>query len=104
MEVMSSSSDKTVRIRINTAEQQRPVVFNYRQLYKRELKKTEDLPKDFVPPAALDAAGGGDFYEELLKKAEKYAMVDDNDDEEDEEENTTVNFIIINFFSCQLIL
>lgn len=92
MEVVDNNKEeKTLRIRINTTEKPRPVVFNYRQLCKREQKKQEELPKDLLPPVPLDA-GGDDFYEELLRKAEAYAMVDNDDEEDDEEENTAVTF------------
>ncbi|KAI9486202.1 MAG: Mdm33 family-domain-containing protein [Benjaminiella poitrasii] len=76
----------TVRIHVNTLNQPRPVVFNYRQLYKRELKKLE-LPAP--PPPVLTNSTEDAFYRELLKRAEGYAMMDEeaNDDEDDEEED-----------------
>ncbi|KAI8047671.1 uncharacterized protein B0P05DRAFT_592546 [Gilbertella persicaria] len=76
---------KTVRIHINTNDQPRPVIFNYRQLYKRELKRQEsheDLPPLNTPDDL--------FYQELLKKAENYAMDEEEDDDnDDDEENAT---------------
>ncbi|KAI8359824.1 hypothetical protein BD560DRAFT_405361 [Blakeslea trispora] len=72
---------KTVRIHVNTSDQTRPVVFNYRQLYKRELKKQE--PVEELP---LVESTDDDFYKNLLKRAEKYAIDDDDNDEGSEEE------------------
>jgi cation transport regulator ChaB len=78
---------RTIRIHVNLKDQPRPVVFNYRQLYKRELKKIETHEETNVPmPSAVDSADDL-FYQELLKKAESYAMDDDDagDDGSDEE-------------------
>lgn len=86
---------KSVRIHINLKDQPRPVVFNYRQLYKRELKKIEALQDVDVPmPSAVDSADDL-FYQELLKKAESYAMDDDDaDDDGSDEEIGLVSYFI----------
>lgn len=83
----------TVRIYVDTTELTYPVIVNYRQLYKRELKKTQegDLPTVVFPkPSAINNSLETEndlFYRELLKKAEAYNVDDDdvNDDGSDEE-------------------
>lgn len=83
---------KTIRIHVNITDQPRPVVFNYRQLYKRELKKFETATEPTIEASrmemSLDSADDL-FYKELLKKAESYAMDEDDvdDDGSDEEVN-----------------
>jgi hypothetical protein len=89
---------RTIRIHVNLKDQPRPVVFNYRQLYKRELKKIETLQETDVPmPSALDSADDL-FYQELLKKAESYAMDDDDaDDDDGSDEEASLVIITLNF-------
>ncbi|KAI7897492.1 uncharacterized protein BX663DRAFT_547137 [Cokeromyces recurvatus] len=79
----------TLRIHVNTFNQPRPVVFNYRQLYKRELKKLE-TPTTIAPVTFTDSTEDA-FYKELLKRAEGYSIDDeddDNDDEDDDDDDT----------------
>lgn len=93
----------TVRIYVDTTELTYPVIVNYRQLYKRELKKTQegDLPTAVFPkPSSINSALETEndlFYRELLKKAEAYNVDDDdvNDDGSDEE-NAGVSCIYFN--------
>lgn len=89
----SQTLPPTVRIYVDTTELTYPVIVNYRQLYKRELKKTQegDLPTAVFPKSssinsALETENDL-FYRELLKKAEAYNVDDDdvNDDGSDEE-------------------
>lgn len=93
---LKQQTPKTIRIHVNITNQARPVIFNYRQLYKRELKKCETTTEP-IAPTTMEAAtidlpldSKDDlFYKELLKKAESYAMDEDDvdDDGSDEEAN-----------------
>ncbi|GAA5814010.1 hypothetical protein MFLAVUS_007500 [Mucor flavus] len=85
---------KTIRIHVNTANQPRPVIFNYRQLYKRELKKLEST-EEAVPvqaPAPMSALEALDdsFFKELLKKADSYALEGDDVDDVGSDEETSL--------------
>ncbi|KAG2201962.1 hypothetical protein INT47_000501 [Mucor saturninus] len=85
---------KTIRIHVNTNDQPRPVIFNYRQLYKQELKKTEEIPGQPTQPVqSVQPVETADdlFFKELLEKAKTYAMdEDDVDDDGSDEESATV--------------
>lgn len=89
----SQTLPPTVRIYVDTTELTYPVIVNYRQLYKRELKKTQegDVPTAVFPkPSTINNTLETEddlFYRELLKKAEAYNVDDDdvNDDGSDEE-------------------
>lgn len=90
---------KTIRIHVNTANQPRPVIFNYRQLYKRELKKLESTEESVpvqtpAPMSALEAMDDS-FFKDLLKKADSYALEgDDVDDVGSDEETSLVRLFI----------
>lgn len=93
---------KTIRIHVNTTDQPRPVIFNYRQLYKRELKKfesTQEIPSQPVPVSSVETADDL-FYKELLEKAKTYAMDEDDVDDEGSEEETT-NVIVVMKYICK---
>lgn len=95
---MKPSVPKTIRIHVNITDQPRPVVFNYRQLYKRELKKFETATEPTIeaPRMEMSLDSADDlFYKELLKKAESYAMDEDDvdDDGSDEEVNNVNEYI-----------
>ncbi|KAK4513581.1 uncharacterized protein ATC70_005585 [Mucor velutinosus] len=81
----------TIRIHVDTTELPRPVIVNYRQLYKRELKKLQDRePVKAAAPQPNSALDSADdiFYRELLKKAEAYNVDDDDvDDDGSDDEN-----------------
>lgn len=82
---------KTIRIYVNTHDQPRPVIFNYRQLYKRELKKTEEIPAQPVQPVQPIETADDLFFKELLEKSKNYAMdEDDVDDDGSDEEGANV--------------
>ncbi|KAF1801663.1 hypothetical protein V8B55DRAFT_1472916 [Mucor lusitanicus] len=88
---LPSELTPTIRIHVDTTDLPRPVIVNYRQLYKRELKKLQDREpvKAAAPPpnSALDSADDI-FYRELLKKAEAYNVDDDDvDDDGSDDEN-----------------
>ncbi|KAL9549394.1 hypothetical protein MBANPS3_005236 [Mucor bainieri] len=81
----------TIRIHVDTTDLPRPVIVNYRQLYKRELKKLQDRePAKAAAPQPSSALDSADdiFYRELLKKAEAYNVDDDDvDDDGSDDEN-----------------
>lgn len=84
---------QTIRIHVNTHDQPRPVIFNYRQLYKRELKKCEEIPTQATVPVSNLQTADELFFQELLEKAKTYAMdEDDVDDEGSDEEAANVYF------------
>ncbi|EPB86670.1 hypothetical protein HMPREF1544_06550 [Mucor circinelloides 1006PhL] len=91
--VSKSVSDlsPTIRIYIDTTDLPRPVIVNYRQLYKRELKKLQERePANTTVPQTNSALDSADdlFYRELLKKAEAYNVDDDDvDDDGSDDEN-----------------
>ncbi|KAI8083743.1 hypothetical protein BDF21DRAFT_416518 [Thamnidium elegans] len=85
---------KTIRIHVNTANQPRPVIFNYRQLYKRELKKLESTEESVpvqapAPMSALEAMDDS-FFKDLLKKADSYALEGDDVDDVGSDEETSM--------------
>ncbi|KAI9251122.1 hypothetical protein EDC94DRAFT_622305 [Helicostylum pulchrum] len=85
---------KTIRIHVNTANQPRPVIFNYRQLYKRELKKLESTEESVpaqapAPMSALEAMDDS-FFKDLLKKADSYALEGDDVDDVGSDEETSL--------------
>ena len=95
--VSKSVSDlsPTIRIYIDTTDLPRPVIVNYRQLYKRELKKLQERePANAAVPQPNSALDSADdlFYRELLKKAEAYNVDDDDvDDDGSDDENFGVS-------------
>lgn len=95
--VSKSVSDlsPTIRIYIDTTDLPRPVIVNYRQLYKRELKKLQERePANTTVPQTNSALDSADdlFYRELLKKAEAYNVDDDDvDDDGSDDENFGVS-------------
>lgn len=110
-----TQSTRSIRIHVNTLDQPRPVIFNYRQLYKRELKKMEELQQVLNPPGSdpivtavpphpmndLESADDA-FYRRLLANAENYNVQDDADDVDDDggsdEEETMVKYIELRDF------
>lgn len=88
-----SIPQKTVRIHVDTSNQPRPVIFNYRQLYKRELKKMETT-EETVPMSVVETQDDL-FFKGLLEKAESYAMEgDDVDDVGSDEEASLVHLFL----------
>ncbi|KAI8979122.1 Ubinuclein conserved middle domain-containing protein [Mycotypha africana] len=70
----------TVRVRVQMTDCPRPYVFNFRQLYKRELKRAEEQQNMGLdtrqPLAALQNKDEDAFFEQLLRNAKLYAMED----------------------------
>lgn len=94
----SQTLTPTIRIYVDTADVPRPVIVNYRQLYKQELKKLQgDQPVAEAPLLSSDnsstiESANDIFYSELLKKAQAYNLEDDDmDDDGSDEENLGVS-------------